>query len=464
MSVIADTLPPRHPRPGPAEPRPYHFPRFERRALRNGMQLLVAHVPKLPIATMLLIAEAGALADPAGEEGVAQLTANLLLEGTDTLDGAALTERLERLGATAAASADWDIALVRCTALVEHLPHAVDLLGEVLQRPAFPAREVERLKAERIADLLQMRADPGALADETFTHVLYAEGSRYRLPAGGDEKSVPGITREQVRDFYRARYRPGAMTLIIAGALTPDEGERIADRALGGWHGQAPAAVTVHDHPAARERRVHLAAKADAPQSELRIGHVGVPRATPDYFPIVVMNAILGGLFSSRVNLNLRERHGYTYGAHTGFDWRRHAGPFVADTAVKREVTAAAIREVVMEIDRMRDEPVSEDELSLATSYLAGVFPIRYETTDAIASAIANLVVYDLGDDWLDRYRERVRNVTAADVRRAAQAHLKPQELQVVVVGDPAVVRAPLEELSVGAVHLLDSQASSATP
>lgn len=457
MTTTADTRSPRHPRPAAAPPRPYHFPRFERRTLSNGMQLVVANVPKLPIATVLLIVEAGASADPANHEGLAQLTAQLLLEGTTSLDGAALTEQLERLGAAASAYADWDVAAVRCTALVEHLPRALAILGGVLQAPAFPPREIERLKAERIADLLQLRADPGALADETFTRVLYATGSRYVLPAGGDEKTVPGITREQIEAFYRARYRSEAMTVVVAGALDTDQAERLVSGVFGAWRGAAPAPARVNDGPATRERKIHLVAKPDAPQSELRIGHVGVPRTHPDYFAIVVMNAILGGLFSSRINLNLREAHGYTYGAHSGFDWRRFAGPFAADSAVKSEVTDAAIREVIAEIQRIRAEPVTPEELSLATSYLDGVFPIRYETTDAIASAIANLVIYRLGDDWLDSYRQRVRAVTIEDVQRAARAHLKPDELQVVVVGDPQVVKAGLEQLGIGPVTVVSA-------
>jgi len=456
MSTTSEPLSPRHPRPAAAAPRPYHFPRFERRRLSNDMQLVVANVPKLPIATVLLLAEAGAVADPAGREGVAQLTAQLLLEGSESLDGAALTDQLEGLGATASASADWDVALVRCTALVENLPRALEILGGVLRAPAFPAREVERLKAERISDLLQLRADPGALADETFSRVLYENRSRYCLPAGGDENTVPPITREEVQEFYAARYRPEAMTVVIAGAMSIDEGEALIERVFGGWQGAAPDQVVVNDAPASRARQVHLVARPDAPQSELRIGHVGVPRSHPDYFAIVVMNAILGGLFSSRINLNLREQHGYTYGAHTGFDWRRHAGPFSADSAVKTDVTDAAIREVIMEIERMRAAPVSHDELSLATSYLDGVFPIRYETTDAIAGAIANMIVYDLGDDWLDRYRERVRAVTIDDVQRAAHAHLHPDALQVVVVGDAAAVRDKLDALGIGAVKLVE--------
>lgn len=459
MSATSDlTAAPRPPRPEAAPPRPYHFPRFEHRILANGMRLIVAPVPKLPIATVLMLAEGGAAADPAGREGVAQLTAQLLLEGSEHIDGASLTEELELLGATAGASADWDVAVVRCTALVENLPRALEILGGVLRAPAFPEREVERLKAERIADLLQLRADPGALADETFARVAYATGSRYSLPAGGNEQTVRAIVRGDVQRFYEERYRPEAMTVIVAGAITVDESEQLIARLFADWRGIRPRATAIDDAPGARTRRVHFVAKPEAPQSELRVGHVGVPRAHPDYFAIVVMNAILGGLFSSRINLNLRERHGYTYGAHTGFDWRRHAGPFGADTAVKSDVTDAAIREIIAEIERMREAPVSAEELSLATSYLDGVFPIRYETTDAIASAIANLEVYGLGDAWLDGYRERIRAVTVEDVQRAARAHLRPEELQVVVVGDPAVVREKLESLAIGPVTVVDAE------
>jgi zinc protease len=211
------------------------------------------------------------------------------------------------------------------------------------------------------------------------------------------------------------------------------------------------------DTPARLTRAVHLVANADAPQSELRIGHVGVPRLHPDYFAIVVMNAILGGLFSSRVNLNLREAHAYTYGAHSAYDWRRAAGPFVVSSAVKSDVTDAAAREVLFEIDRLRAEPVSADELSLATSYLDGVFPIRYETTAAIAVALANLVLYGMPDDYFDRYREHIRALTADDVLRAARDHLHPDRLQVVVVGDPATVRAPLEALGIGPLAAYDA-------
>ena len=196
--------------------------------------------------------------------------------------------------------------------------------------------------------------------------------------------------------------------------------------------------------------------KADAPQSELRVGHAGPPRLTPDYFPLVLCNAILGGLFSSRLNLNLREEHAYTYGAHSGVDWRRWAGPFSMDAAVQSDVSAKAVREILNEFDRIRAEPVTSSELSLAISYLDGVFPIRFETTRAIASALASQAIYDLPADYYDTYRANIRAVTADDILRVAQRHFDPAKLQVVAVGDPSVISEPLAALGIGDVTVTD--------
>jgi zinc protease len=207
---------------------------------------------------------------------------------------------------------------------------------------------------------------------------------------------------------------------------------------------------------ARQERAVHIIAKPDAPQSELRIGHVGIPRNHPDFFPVNVMNAVLGGLFNSRINLNLREAHGYTYGAFSTFEWRRQAGPFVVQTAVKSDITDAAAREVLLEIDRMRAKAVAPDELSLATSYLDGVFPIRFETTAAIAAALSVLVIHALPDDYYDRYRERVRAITIDDLLSAAQKYLHPDALQMVAVGDPATIRDKLDAMRFGVTTLYD--------
>ena len=451
-------LPEAPPRPAPGTPRPYHFPAVERRTLANGVRLVVAPVRKLPVVSVVAVVRAGATCDPAGAAGLAQLTARALTEGAADLDAVALTERIERLGATIDAGADWDAALVSMTTLAGRLEEAFALFADVLVRPGFPEREVERLKQERLADLLHQETEPRGLADDAFARAVYAHDSRYALAEGGSKRTVPTLGVAAVRRFHAERYRPGATTLVVAGDVDADAAAVLVERLLGGWTGEAAAVPAADDRPAADTRRVIVVAKPDAPQSEVRVGHVGVPRAHPDYFPLVVMNAILGGLFNSRVNLNLREVHGYTYGAHSGFDWRVQAGPFAVGSAVKSDVTDAAVREILAEVARIRDEPVGDDELSLATSYLDGVFPIRYETTSAIAGALANLEIYGLDATYFETYRDRVRAVTAADVQRVARERLRPDELQVVVVGDPATVRGPLAALGLGPLSVVDAE------
>ena len=435
-------------RPSPAAPRSYHFPRFERRTLPNRLRIVVAPVAKLPLVTVIAVVDAGATAEPVGKNGVAALVARLLLEGVTGLDGAALAERFERIGASVDAHADWDVAAVSLTALSARLPETLALVRDLLRTPTFPDREVLRLKEERLTELLQQRAEPRGLADEQFARALYVESARYGAPHGGDATSVRALTRDDVNAFYHARYQPGATTLVFAGDVTLETAVSLSESLFGDWTGIVTEPTAIGADQAEPGQLVRMVAKTGAPQSEIRVGHVGLPRRTPDYFATMVMNAVLGGLFSSRINLNLREAHGYTYGAYSAFEWRRDAGPFVVHTAVKSEVTGLAVQEILNEIERMRQSEISEDELTLATSYLDGVFPIRYETTSAIASALANLVIHELPDDYYDQYRVCVRAVTTSDVLSAARRHLHPDRLRVVVVGDPTMIAEQLREVT----------------
>ncbi len=431
-------------KPSATQPRDYRFPPFEQRMLSNEIRLLIATVPKLPLVTVLALVEAGAATEPAGQHGVATLTARLLLEGAAGMDGAALADRFERIGASVESHADWDVATVSLTTRSNRLPDALGLVSDLLRRPEFPEREVQRLKEQRLAELLQQQAEPRGLADEQFAAATYDATARYATPEDGDATSVRALTRTDVDAYYAARYQPAGTTLVFAGDITVDAAVALAESLFGDWGGVRPQPAPVGIDTAQPGRLVRVVAKADAPQSELRVGHVGLPRTTADYFDVMVMNAVLGGLFSSRINLNLREVHGYTYGATSAFEWRRGAGPFVVQTAVKSDVTAAAVQEILHEIERIRATPISEDELTLATSYLDGVFPIRYETTAAIAGALANLVVHGLPDDYYAAYRTKVRAVTTNGILRAAQQHLHPDRLRIVVVGDPEIVAAPV--------------------
>ena len=446
-------------RPTPGQPRPYQFPRFERRTLSNGLTLVVAPVRDLPIVTLHALIDAGATHDPAGGEGTASLTATLLAEGTERLDGPALTDRFERVGSSLEVGADWDSAWLECTGLSNHFEELAGLVAEVLRTPAFAERDVTRARGERQAALLEQRAEPRGLADDMFARFAYAEEARYGSPIGGTERSVAGLGRDRVVTFHRARYTPGSTTLIMVGDVTMDVAARIAERHLGDWQGQpqVTAAPGAPDAEAPGPRMIDLVVKTDAPQSEIRIGHVAISRPHPDWMKLHVMNAILGGLFSSRINLNLRERHAYTYGAFSSVDPRRHAGTFEVATAVQSGVTGPAVQEVLTEIRRMADAEVGADELTLATDYLAGVFPIRYETTSAIAAALANLGVFGLADDYHDGYRALVRSVSTADVVAAARSHLRPAAARIVIVGNPAEVRLALAALDTGGVREWDA-------
>ncbi|MEO5904935.1 MAG: pitrilysin family protein [Gemmatimonadaceae bacterium] len=446
-----------HTRPQPGLPRDYHFPKFEIRSLDNGIRIIIASVRKLPVVTVLAVIDATAVADPKGKEGLAELVAQALRDGTPEIDGSRLVLELERLGTSLEAGADWDSTVASMTVLRDKLEDAFRLFSDVVMSPAFRAEDIDRLRAERLAERLQILDEPRGLAEESFARFLYADGSRFAEPMSGSSESVTAISREDVVEFHEANYAPDATTIIIAGDLSADDGMALVENAFGKWSGRRAPKTKAIDSQGNAVMASQIVSKADAAQAELRIGHVGVPRSHQDYFSIVVMNAVLGGLFSSRINLNLREAHGYTYGASSYYDWRRQAGPFVISTAVQTEVTGNAITETLKEIDRMRGEEIDASELSLATSYLEGVFPIRYETTAAIAAALANMVTFELPEDYYDVYRSKVSAVTTTDVLHAAKEYVNPERLQIVVVGDTAALKSQIEALQIGQLSVLEN-------
>ena len=441
------------PKPGPS--RPYRFPAFERVTLPNGLELIIAPVRRLPLVTIRLVLDVGARQEPRELAGVASLTAAAMAEGTTRLDAAALAEEFERLGGSLSSYATWDATHVRTTVLTSKFESALSLLAEVVRSPALAPREVDRLKEERLAELLELKSEPRGLADERFSSSLYRPSSRLSIQEGGSQRTVERLSVDATREWHARQFAPAVTGLVIAGDVDTSQVVSLANEILGDWRHTAPAPANVDDAPGRESPAMMLLDRSGAPQTELRLGHVGLPRAHPDYIDVVVMNAILGGVFNSRINLNLRERNAFTYGAFSSFEWRRDAGPFLVSTAVATGVTAAAAREVIVELERMKSGPPTVDELTLSTSYLDGVFPIRFETTDAIAGALAGLRSLRLPDDFFDTYRERIRAVTAESVERAAQRHLHLDRLQVLAVGDRAQVEPALADLKLGALSVI---------
>jgi zinc protease len=442
-------------RPVPGAPRPYQFPATARSVLGNGLRVVVTPMPERELIAASLAIRVGAVDEPADQGGVAVLAARALTEGTELRDAIALVEAAERLGASIHAEAGWDATSAGLDVPASRLAPALELLAEVVRRPSFPPAEVERLRDERLTDLLQAKADPRRRADEAFVSSIYAASSPYHRPAGGTAATVETLQPELLRASHDRACRPGQAALVVAGDVDPDDVLRVVEGLFDDWTGTSGTPAPIDDTGAVDRRFVRVVHRPGSVQSELRIGHRGLPRRHADYHVAAVTSAILGGLFNSRLNMNLREDKGYTYGAGAGFDLRRGRGPFTARAAVNTEVTVPALHEILVELDRIREAPVTGEELRAAKNYLVGVFPLRFETPGPVAGSLAGLFVHDLPDDELDRYRSSIEAVTADDVLRVAREHIRPEAAAVVVVGDHDQFGEALAAAGLGAVEVV---------
>jgi zinc protease len=454
-------------RPTPGQPRPYDFPPFERATLVNGLNVITAQMPGRPLVTASLILRNGAADDAADVAGATSLASRAISEGTERYDAVALVEATERLGAGLHADAGWDASTVSIEVPVARLEPALDLLAEVAAHPTFPVREVDRLREERLNDLLQARAEPRRRVDEAFIGTIYKPSSPYHQPSGGLAGTVGTLDADRLATAWRRGFDPRRMTLILAGDLDGAGGGgpvAMAERLLGGWElarGATAIGGPVSSESALSALVIKLLDRPGSVQTEIRVGHVGVPRRIEQFAALSIMSAILGGLFNSRLNMKLREEKGYTYGASAGFDPRRGAGPFSARVAVNTEVTVPALVALLAELDRIRQEPVTATELAAARDFLVGVFPLRFETPGPVVGALGGMVVHDLPDDELTTYRPRIEAVTAADIQAVAEARIHPDRAAIVMVGDAARIVAELEAAAIGPVEVIRDDESS---
>jgi zinc protease len=453
-------------RPSPGHPRSYRFPDFARGVLPSGLQVLSIDLPGRPLVSASLVIRRGACDEPGHLAGATVLASRAMTEGTERYPGVELTEAAERLGATLNVEASWDSFFAGVDVAASRLPAALDLLSELMTRPTFPAGDVERLRDERLNDLMQVKADSRRRVERVFAETIYSAGSPYRRPAAGDEDSVPRLSVDSLRDVHRSLLAPERAALIIGGDLSGLNVTALAERAFGAMGtgvvtgGQVVAPVST---PAVTEPIVRFFHKPGAVQTELRIGHVGLPRKVTDFHAIAVMQAILGGLFNSRLQMNLRENRGYTYGVSASFDMRRGRGPFSVRTAVHTEATIPAITEVMAELNRMRDTEVTPAELNAARDYLVGVFPLRFETPGAVVGAVGGLFVQDLPDDELAHYRGAIESVLAEQVQAVAHDHIHLDRLAIVGVGDADAVGKDLETAGFGRLEIVPDQGGDET-
>jgi zinc protease len=444
-------------RPSIGTPRPWSFPSFERRMVAGG-RVITCHLPGRPLAVTALVIDAGASSEPLGREGISELVARGLSEGTEGRDAHAFAIAGERLGATWRASTDWDSLRCGFEVPVSEIGAATELLAEAVHTAAFDDETLARVRDERIDEVSIDMSQPAARAGEAFASEVFADASRYRRSDGGDVASLTAITNSDVRGFRAHRLGRTTATLIVVGDLTSVDIEALGRSMFEGWvdNDSAPSAPDVTTRAAGR--RVVVVDRPGSVQSIVLVGHDGPARKIDDYVATTTMSLVLGGMFSSRLNLKLREEKGYAYGAFCGFDTRKHGGLFLARAAVQSEVTIPALADLVAEVERMHVGGVEPDELEMARAYRAGVFPINFAGVMAVASGLSDLVVHDFADDHFDRLRDRVLDVRKDELDVSAAERLHPDDLVTVVVGDASGFAGELETAGLGPVTIVPDE------
>lgn len=424
-----------------------HAPSFARTKLPNGLTVVAVTKRDLPVVDVQLVVPAGATRNRRETAGLASMTAEMLDEGTAVRTALELSEAVDLLGADLDVRVTWDATLAGMHVLAPRFDDSLRLLAEFMLSPTFPAEELERKREERLNALHQERDEPRIVAARTLARAVF-DGHPYGVPIHGLEDPVRGMQRQDIEDDYRANFSPENAFLVAAGDLDPDALFQLAEELFGNWHTSAPRIET----PALsspRQRTIVLVDRPGAPQSEVRFGHPGPARNTPEYFPLIVANTVLGGSFKSRLNMRLREDKGYTYGASSAFAFRKDGGAFTGGTAVFTDVTDDTIRITLDEVQRMAALGAEADEVERARQYLAYGFARNLEMTADLVTALSDVLLYELPDDYLDRYSENVLSVGVEDVRAAASKWLDPEHLTIAVVGDRARIEEPLRKLGI---------------
>lgn len=424
--------------PAPLAPKPFNIPQPFETQLSNGLRVIIFEETRLPIVSFRLAFRSGDVNDPPDSDGLNSAMASLLPQGTTTRSSREIAEEIERLGASLNSGASADNTTIAASALSIYKSEILKLMADILLHPSFPENELKLYKENTIKGLQFQRSQSDFLADEQISRIVFGShpyGSVSPKPA-----DIEKLSREKLVDFHRQTLIPNNAMLIVVGdvereSLLSELNELFAD-----WK-QGELNQPTFDAPPARiERTLTIVDRVGSAQSNIVLSNLGIERKNPDYFPVIVMNQILGAGASSRLFMNLREEKGYTYGAYASFDSRRLAGAFEATAEVRSPVTGDSLKEFFYELERIRDEKVSNEELQDAKNFLTGVFPLRAETQEGLTNLIVSQKLYDLPDDYLQTYRENVSRVTVEDVQRVAQKYIHPENLAIVIVGDAGEV------------------------
>jgi len=425
--------------PASLPPRALNLPTPTETTLANGLRVVVVEQARLPLVSFRLAFRTGDAFDPPELPGLADLMSDMLVEGTQTRTSRQIAEEVARFGATLSAGASSDYTTVAASSLSAYTEVVLELLADVALRPSFPENELELVKANAQQNLIAQRAQPSFLASEAVARLLFGEHP-YSVVSPTPE-SLEALTRERLLSQHRAKFIPNNAVLLIAGDLRRDSLLSKVEELFGGWQPGEIVEPRFASPPALEGRTAYVVNRPGSAQTNIVIANRGIKRTDPDYFPLLVMHTILGGTASARLFMNLREEKGYTYGAYSQLDARRYAGSFRATAEVRTPVTGASLKEIFYELGRIRDEDVSEKELTDAKSYLTGIFPIRLETQEGLVEQLLQILMHELAPDYLDTYRDKIFKVTREDVRRVANLYVTPDNAAVVLVGDASDIR-----------------------
>ena len=424
--------------PPPLAPRPLNLPEPYEQALANGLGIVLIEDKRLPLISFRLAFRSGDANDPADLPGLTDMMSHLLSEGTDTRTSRQIAEEIERLGATLSVGSTSDFTTIAASSLSIYVDEILELIADVTLRSNFPKNEVDLARDNTKQLLIQQRAQPSFLASERMAKVLFGEHPYANISPTAD--MLDRLTRDDLLSFRRSTFVPNNAVLIVVGDFESASLIASVEDLFAQWPRGSVAQPSSPALPKATARTMYLIDRPGSAQSNIVIGNESIIRTSPDYFPMLLMHTILGANASSRLFMNLREHKGYTYGAYSNLDARRKAGTFRATAEVRTAVTGASLHEFFYELDRIRDEPVSEEEISNAKSYLSGVFPIRIETQDGLTDQLVNIKMLDLPGDYLSNYRDQVNAVTIEQIQRMAQKYVTPNQAAVVIVGDAAEI------------------------
>ncbi len=436
-------------------PPTLRLPPITTRQLPIGLTLVVVEQHELPVMDVILEMRTGGEADAAGHEGLAAFTAAMLTEGTTSRSALEIADQAAYLGVRVGAASGWEQSTVALHASTAQLDSALALFADVVLHPAFTAADLERVRKVRLTALQQQRDRGPAIADRAYASALFGDQHPYGRPLSGTEASIAALSVGDLRTFFDTYYRPNNATLLVVGDVKPEDVERRALALFGGWDRRpVPAPLNVAE-AAPTTTTLILVDKPGAAQSSFRLGGIGAPRSTRDYFALQVLNTVLGGSYTSRLNQNLRETRGFTYGANSGFAMRRLPGPFTASAEIVSAKSDSALGEFLKELRAIRDT-VPADELARAKRYLQLGLPANFETTGDIARQMLPLITYGVPLDFYDSAVERIGAVSQADVQRVARQYVDPDRLTIVIVGDRKTIEPGLRALRPGQVIVRD--------